>query len=92
MAKKKQNNDDVSNIEYQSIFDEALSMARTLQDIDNELRLAAQCEGDYPGGYPSNELLPKLCKIMYADFGYWKSEKYHRCVRPINVTYKSIDI
>jgi len=63
---------------YESLFDEARNMAMTLQDIDSELRDAAQCEGDYPGGYPSENLLPQLCKIMYADPGYWQAEKYKR--------------
>lgn len=63
---------------YESLFDEARNMAMTLQDIDSELRAAAQCEGDYPGGYPSENLLPQLCKIMYADPGYWQAEKYKR--------------
>lgn len=79
MKKNKAEQDDVvSNLCYQSLFDEALNMAYTLQDIDAELRLAAQCEGDYPGGYPPEKLLPQLCKIMYADPGYWQHEKYKR--------------
>lgn len=68
--------DAVSNLAYQSLFDEALSMAHTLKMIDAELRMAAQCEGDYDGGYPAEKLLPALCKIMYADFGYWQNKKY----------------
>ena len=70
--------DYIPNLCYQSLFDEALNMAYTLQDIDAELRMAAQCEGDYPGGYPAENLLPQLCKIMYADPGYWKAAKYDR--------------
>jgi uncharacterized protein YqeY len=46
-------------------------MAWTLRKIDEELRIAAQCEGDYPGGYPPTQILPNLCKIMYA------AENYH---------------
>ena len=72
----------MSNLEYESLFDEAMNMAHTLQDIDRELHLAAQCEGSHDGGYPLEKLLPSLCKIMYADFGYWKSEKYSRHERP----------
>lgn len=67
-----------TDLAYESLFDEARNMAMTLQDIDSELRTAAQCEGDYPGGYPSDKLLPQLCKIMYADPGYWQAEKYKR--------------
>lgn len=70
--------DYIPNLCYQSLFDEALNMAYTLQAIDAELRTAAQCEGDYPGGYPAEKLLPQLCKIMYADPGYWQAEKYAR--------------
>ena len=80
--KKVQDKEVVSNLAYQSLFDEAMNMAHTLQDIDAELRMAAQCEGDYPGGYPPKELLPSLCKIMYADPGYWNAEKYRRHKRP----------
>ena len=75
---KKKQEQMVPNLVYQSLFDEALNMAYTLQEIDQELHLAAQCEGDYPGGYPPEKLLPQLCKIMYADPGYWQAEKYAR--------------
>lgn len=57
-------------LNYESLRDKALDMAWTLRKIDRELHNAAQCEGDYPGGYPSKELLPNLCKIMYASQGY----------------------
>lgn len=70
--------DYIPNLSYQSLFDEAYNMALTLQEIDSELRTAAQCEGNYPGGYPPEKLLPQLCKIMYADPGYWQHEKYKR--------------
>lgn len=58
-------------LQYESLRDKALDMAWTLRKIDEELEMAAQCEGDYPGGYPPEKLLPNLCKIMYA------SQKYH---------------
>ena len=70
------NEEFVPNISFQSLFDEAYSMACTLKKIDEELSLAAQCEGDYPGGYPPEKLLPQLCKVMYSDPGYWKQDKY----------------
>lgn len=60
----------VSKLHYESLRDKALDMAWTLRKIDLELHDAAQCEGDYPGGYPSEKLLPELCKIMYASQGY----------------------
>lgn len=60
----------VTRLHYESLRDKALDMAWTLRKIDQELHAAAQCEGDYPGGYPSKKLLPELCKIMYASQGY----------------------
>ena len=61
----------IKPLHYESLRDKALDMAQTLRKIDRELSSAAQCEGDYPGGYPSEKLLPELCKIMYA------SQQYH---------------
>ena len=63
------------SLQYESMRDKALAMAYTLRRIDRELHHAAQCEGDYPGGYPSKELLPNLCKIMYASEGYHNSDE-----------------
>ena len=74
----------VPNICYQHLFDEAMSMAHTLQKIDQELHDAAACEGDYPGSYSSSRLLPNLCKIMYADEGYWKQDKYNTVKKDIS--------
>lgn len=67
-----------AELKYNSIYDEAWSMARTLNEIDAELIHAAQCEGDYVGGYPPERLLPNLCKIMYKSIGYHKHEKYQK--------------
>lgn len=61
-------------LHYESLRDKALAMAYTLRKIDRELRDAAQCEGDYPGGYPPEKLLPNLCKIMYASEGYHEED------------------
>ena len=66
----------VPNICYQSLFDDARNMADTLKKIDRELANAAQCEGDYPGGYQADRLLPNLCKIMYACLVDYKNERY----------------
>ena len=66
----------VPNICYQSLFDDARNMADTLKKIDRELANAAQCEGDYPGGYQVDRLLPNLCKIMYACLVDYKNERY----------------
>lgn len=68
--------DVVPNICYQHVYDDARNMADTLRKIDKELAFAAQCEGDYPGGYSAERLLPNLCKIMYANLGNYKSEEY----------------
>ena len=73
----KTEDDVVPEICYQSLFDDACNMADTLRKIDRELKLAAQCEGDYPGGYPIDKLLPSLCKIMYANLGNYNSEEYN---------------
>ena len=70
--------DKVDALAYESIFDDALDMARTLKQIDAELNMAAMCEGDYPGGYPSEDLLPALCKLMYASQRSWMHPKYQR--------------
>lgn len=69
--KESEENQKVDSLHYESLRDKALDMAYTLRKIDRELSDAAQCEGDYPGGYPSEKLLPQLCKIMYA------SQQYH---------------
>lgn len=75
---KKQEFPGIDPLIYESLRDKALDMAWTLRKIDRELQDAAQCEGDYPGGYPSKKLLPELCKIMYASQGYhnWDEFKY----------------
>ena len=62
--------------DYQTVFDDARNMATTLRKIDKELAFAARCEGDYDGEYSAEELLPNLCKIMYANLGNYKSEEY----------------
>jgi hypothetical protein len=62
-------------LRYEGMRDKALSMAYTLRKIDQELHLAAACEGDYPGGYKSENLLPNLCKIMYASEGYHQEDE-----------------
>ena len=67
----------VPNICYQSLFDDARNMADTLRKIDAELAIAAQCKGDYPGGYPPERLLPNLCEIMYSCIGSYNNERYN---------------
>ena len=83
-------------LNYESLRDKALDMAWTLRKIDMELHNAAQCEGDYPGGYPSENLLPNLCKIMYASTGYHNADemltakelarKYPKETKPLSET------
>lgn len=68
--------ENAGDLEFESVFDDARNMAATLRRIDRELSEAAQCEGDYPGGYPSGKLLPQICKIMYACIGNYNSERY----------------
>ena len=63
------------SLRYESMRDKALAMAYTLRQIDRELRHAAQSEGDYPGGYKPEDLLPNLCKIMYAAEGYHEEDE-----------------
>ena len=67
---------EISELQYESLYDEAREMALTLRAIDRELRDAATCEGLYEGGYPPERLLPNLCKIMYAHQRYWESDRY----------------
>ena len=70
--------DVVPNICYQHVYDDARNMADTLRKIDRELAFAAQCEGDYLGGYPAEKLLPNLCKIMYSCIANYKDKRYNR--------------
>lgn len=65
---------ELHSLHYESMRDKALAMAYTLRQIDRELRLAGQCEGDYPDAYKSEDLLPNLCKIMYAADGYHEED------------------
>ena len=76
---------EISELEYESLYDEAREMALTLRAIDRELRDAATCEGDYDGGYPPDRLLPNLCKIMYAHQQYWESDRYTLVPDPYEV-------
>jgi hypothetical protein len=90
------------SLHYESLRDKALAMAYTLRKIDRELRDAAQCEGDYPGGYKPEDLLPNLCKIMYAAEGYHEeddmltakelSRKYPKESKPLPETPPDIPI
>lgn len=66
-----------TELKHNSIFDEACSMANTLNEIDEELIHAAQFKGDYDGSSPVERLLPNLCKLMYKSMGYHKHEKYN---------------
>ena len=49
-SKVKSNEQCGGDLEYESLFDDARNMAFTLRKIDQELRIAAQCEGNHPGG------------------------------------------
>ena len=72
-----ENKDTVSALAYESVYNDALDMATTLQRIDKELNDAAMCEGNYPGSYPNERLLPELCKIMYGSQRSWMLPKYN---------------
>lgn len=64
-------------LEYESMRDNALEMARVLREIDTELRYAAEFEGDHEGGYHAEDLLPKLCKIMYSCYVDFNHEMFN---------------
>lgn len=69
----------VPNLRYQSLYDEALAMAVTLQKIEMELKNCARCKGDGSNGsYSTDDLLKNLCEIMYASEGYHENEKYKK--------------
>lgn len=72
----KPEHESVSTIAYQSVCAAAQNMADTLRKIDRELSDAAQCDGDYPGGYPAKKLLPELCKIMYSCLEDYQDKTY----------------
>ena len=48
-SKVKSNEQCGGDLEYESLFDDARNMAFTLRKIDQELRIAAQCEGNHLG-------------------------------------------
>lgn len=53
-------------LEYESMRDDAMEMARVLREIDKELRDAAMTDLREDCGYPPKMLLANLCKIMYS--------------------------
>lgn len=71
----------ITELEYESLYDEAREMALQLEAIDRELRDAATCWGDHTGGYPPDRLLSNLCRIMYSYQQYWQSPKYTKFCR-----------
>lgn len=58
--------DVVSTLEYESMRDNAMEMARVLREIDRELHDAAMTDLREDCGYPPKMLLANLCKIMYS--------------------------
>lgn len=66
----------IANIHYQSIFDEALAMARTLQKIEDKTHLCAMTDGKKECGYSSDDYLSDICRILYSAEGYHMSDKY----------------
>ena len=53
-------------IEYESLRDDAMEMARVLREIDRELHIAAMSDLKEDCGYSPKTLLANLCKIMYS--------------------------
>ena len=66
----------VSALEYESLFDEALNMARDLKEIEKEVHDCALCDGREECGYSSKMLLEKLSYILFKSFGYHRQDKY----------------
>lgn len=69
--------DVVPNLNYQSIYDEALEMASTLNEIEKETHDCAMCGGREDCGYSTDTYLSKICRILYSSIGYHYSDKYN---------------
>lgn len=63
---KKEQEKAYTALEYESLRDNALEMARVLREIDHELKTAAMTNMREECGYPPQMLLANLCKIMYS--------------------------
>lgn len=69
----------VSELAYNSIFDEAWAMARILQKIEEATHQCAMCKGDGRGGSIStDDYLREICEILYSAEGYHKMDKYNK--------------
>lgn len=71
------NLDLVPNLNYQSIYDEALEMASTLNEIEKETHDCAMCGGRKDCCYSLDTYLNKICRILYSSIGYHRSDKYN---------------
>ena len=67
--KSKNNIECITALEYESLFDEALNMARDLKEIEKEVHDCALCDGREECGYSSKMLLEKLSYILFKSFG-----------------------
>ena len=66
--------DSYSALEYESLRDNALEMARVLREIDFELKTAAMTDMREECGYSPQMLLANLCKIMYSCYANFKDK------------------
>lgn len=65
----------LTNLEFECLFDEARTMAYVLNKIEQELQMAVISAREC---YDLEEqLLPKLCMYMYEALGYHKQKKYN---------------
>jgi len=67
-----------TELEYESLRDEAWNMAHTLQDIEKEVKDCAFCDGKEECGYSAKQLLKELCYIFARDVGYHRMDKYSK--------------
>ena len=66
-----------TELEYESLRDEALDMARDLQAIEKEVHDCALCDGREDCGYSAKMLLEKLSYILFKSLGYHRQDKYN---------------
>ena len=73
-CKESLDKDKQSYTDCKKLHSEACSMAKTLRKIEGEISECARYNGD--GTYSTDELLKKLCVILYASYGYHRWKKY----------------
>jgi len=75
--KRKEKSTTYSELEYESLRDEALSMANTLNEIEKEAHYCAMCDGREDCGYSAKQLLKEICYIFAKSEGYHRMDKYN---------------